>query len=118
MIKYIYIAGPYTLPDKEVNVKKAIEVANEVWEAGYFPYLPHLNHYWDLQTPHDYEDWLALDAEWLKQCDALIRIPGLSEGADYEVSLAEELGIPVYYSLDEMINSGEGVKTIRLDEEE
>jgi hypothetical protein len=39
------------------------------------------------------------DFEWLKCCDAVLRLPGESTGADREVALAKELGIPVYYSI-------------------
>jgi hypothetical protein len=53
--------------------------------------------------PHDYELWLEIDFAWVKKCDALIRLPGESSGADREVELARSLGIPVYFSIQEFL---------------
>jgi len=38
----------------------------------------------------------------LHRCDAVLRIPGESRGADLECDLAREIGKPVYTSLDEI----------------
>ncbi|HSK31912.1 MAG TPA: DUF4406 domain-containing protein [Propionicimonas sp.] len=38
----------------------------------------------------------------LTKCDAVLRIPGESRGADMECALAREWGKPVYTSLDEV----------------
>ncbi|MGX6999131.1 DUF4406 domain-containing protein [Caballeronia sp. KNU42] len=38
----------------------------------------------------------------IRQCDAVYRIDGASQGADGDVRLAEELGLPVYRSLGEI----------------
>jgi hypothetical protein len=38
----------------------------------------------------------------IRQCDAVYRIEGASQGADGDVRLAEELGLPVYRSLGEI----------------
>ena len=35
----------------------------------------------------------------LERCDAVLRIPGASKGADEDVRLARERGLPVYYDL-------------------
>jgi hypothetical protein len=39
---------------------------------------------------------------WLELCDAVYRIEGASPGADREVRRAVEVGMPVYYSLEEL----------------
>jgi hypothetical protein len=41
--------------------------------------------------------------EWLKSCDCVLRMSGDSPGADKEVMLAEVLAIPVYYSIEELL---------------
>lgn len=71
------------------------------WVAsfGHTVFIPHLTHFWHKQIPHEYEFWMRQDFEWLKCCDAVLRLPGESSGADREVALALELGIPVYYSI-------------------
>ncbi len=38
----------------------------------------------------------------LQHCDAVLRLPGESFGADKDVEIAQQLGLPVYRSLDEV----------------
>ncbi len=38
----------------------------------------------------------------LQHCDAVLRLPGASQGADNDVKIARNRGIPVYFSLDEI----------------
>jgi hypothetical protein len=100
----IYIAGPYSIGDVAINVHNAIVAGNAVANLGHTPFIPHLTHFWHLQISHEYEFWMKQDSEWLKVCDALLRLPGESSGADREVADAKKLGIPVYYSLAEIPN--------------
>ena len=105
--KYVYIAGAYT-GDVGFNVRAAIS-AGELLSAdhGFIPYIPHLNHLWHIVYPHDQEFWYAYDLDWLLKCDCLLRLPGVSTGADNEVKFAWEHHIPVYFSVDRLI---EGMK--------
>ena len=96
-MKYIYIAGPYTNGDPVLNVRKAIEAGEQLIELGYTPFIPHLSHLWHLINPHEYDYWIKYDREWLERCDALLRLPGYSDGADDEESYAISLGKPVFY---------------------
>ena len=96
MLKYVYIAGPYTNPDPVENTHNVIQVANQVIEAGFVPFVPHINLVWHLVTPKPPEFWYEWDLEWLERCDCLLRLPGESSGADKEVERAKELGIPVF----------------------
>ena len=41
------------------------------------------------------------DIEWLVECDALLFL-GSSPGADIELKAAQELGLKIYYSTDEV----------------
>jgi hypothetical protein len=99
----VYIAGPYSKGDVEANVRVAIDHANILLSFGYAPYVPHLNHFWNSVHKHSYEDWMALDLEFLRTCHALLRIPGKSPGADREVEEARKLGIQVYRGLEELL---------------
>lgn len=92
----VYVAGPYSQGDQAANVRAAIDAADKLAAAGHVPYIPHLTHFWHLVTPRPYQWWLDYDAQWLACCDAVLRLPGRSAGADEEVALAAELGIPVY----------------------
>ena len=38
----------------------------------------------------------------LAHCDAVLRLPGESTGADQDVAIAEARGLPVYYRLDDV----------------
>lgn len=95
----VYIAGPYTKGDVVENVRNAVLAGDEVFEAGYFPYIPHLSHLWHTIRLRPWEDWMALDLQWIEACDALIRIPGESKGADMEVVHARKHVIPVFYGV-------------------
>ncbi len=92
----IYIAGPYTKGDVELNVRNALAMAEKVIQKGGLPFVPHLSHFWHLEHPKDLRWWYSYDIELLKRCDCLVRLMGESEGADNEVLVATELRIPVY----------------------
>ena len=81
----VYVAGPYTKGDVAVNVREAILAGGRIYDAGMVPFVPHLTHFWHTVAPRPYEDWLRLDMEWLRVCDALLRLPGDSSGADKEL---------------------------------
>lgn len=97
---YIYVASPYSIGDQLANVKTSLLAANALIDMGHVPFAPLLSHFWNEITPRSYEDWLKLDFEWIRRCDAVLRIPGESHGADAEVRFAQELGLPVFYGLE------------------
>ena len=98
----VYIAGPYTKGDVAANVRQAIEAADQLLTLGYWPYVPHLAHFWHMLFPRPYEDWMRLDIAWLEQCDAVLRLEGESAGADRETKRAGELELPVFTSVEEL----------------
>jgi hypothetical protein len=102
-MKRIYVASPYSHGNQLDNVRRQIDAGEELINAGFYPYLPLLSHYQDIVFPHDYETWMRLTGAWLSVCNALLRLPGESPGADREVALAKELGIPVFYSVGELV---------------
>jgi len=105
IMKRVYIAGPYTQGDQAQNVRRAIDAAEAVMQAGFAPYVPHMSHFHHMIHAHFYETWLAIVIAFLRVCDALLRLPGLSPGADREVALARKLGIPVFYSVSELVEA-------------
>ena len=98
----IFISGPYSGGDVAQNVKKAIMEGDYIARLGHVPFIPHLTMFWDLLIHHEYQFWLDQDMEWLKVCDAVLRLPGESPGADKEVAYAEANGMPVYCSVFEI----------------
>jgi len=95
------VAGPYRGGDPVVNVRNACAAAEQLVAKGHLPVVPHLFHLWHLCSPHDYEYWLALDRGLLGLCDALVRLPGESPGADRETEWAVGLGLLIYRGVDD-----------------
>ena len=109
----IYIASPYTNGWMPLNVQRQLALTENLILLGFYPYTPLLNHFTEIYTNKVPEyKWLDLDFEYLKICDAILRIKPLdkngneitSYGADLEESLAKKHGIPIFYDIDDLIN--------------
>ncbi len=98
----VYIASPLAIGDKEQNVRNSFEMGNKIIDMGANPYCPLYNYFLDAEKPRDGEFWLQLDFDWLRACDVVLRMPGESVGADMETALANEIGIPVVYSIEQL----------------
>lgn len=112
----ILIAGPYrsgTNDDPELmheNLEKLEAMALPIFRKGHIPMigewvaLPLLN-LAGSQKPGD-EVWNEIQYpvahRLLEKCDAVLRIPGASAGADQDVKIAKERCLKVYYNLDEI----------------
>lgn len=92
----VYVAGVISA-DPVGGVRDAIDAFFQLWDAGYAPFVPHLDILLQLQRPLAWEEWLEFDFRWIEVCDAVYRIPDQlpSPGADRECAYAEHLGIPV-----------------------
>jgi hypothetical protein len=92
----LYIAGPYTHPDPVVNTHKAAKVGTLIYEhTQWVPFVPHLSLLWHIVTPRPESHWYALDLAQMAHCDAIVRLPGASSGADHEMAEAMRLGLTV-----------------------
>lgn len=103
----VYVSAPYT-SDPVGNTEVAIRAAQQLLEAGYAPLVPHLNYYWGEvvgQEVNSYQTWMELDLAWVPMADALVRLPGDSAGSDEEHALALEWGIPVYDSVEALLEN-------------
>jgi len=107
-MRLIYLAGPYTHPDPSENTNWAIRTANMLWDAGFLVYVPHLTHLWHVVSPKPHDEWLTMGKEMVRRCDAVFRLTGESKGADEEVALAKELGIPVFTTFTELRKWADG----------
>ncbi len=99
----VYIASPYTQGDSILNVRRSLAAADELLEQGFIPFVPLLSHFWHFYSPKPYDVWTLYDLEWVTACDALLRLAGESSGADCEVAEAQGCGIPVFYSMEQLI---------------
>lgn len=102
MIK-VYIASPYTIGDKELNVRRQIETAALLMDLEYNPFVPLLAHYQHILYPRPYEQWLENDLDWIRCCDVVLRLEGASKGADIEEEWAYDNAVPVVYSIMELL---------------
>lgn len=106
----IYVAGPYsaaTHAERIANTERAMQAGHEVLTRGHWPFIPHLAHFFDewcwwqhngRLEPETYMQW---DFVILRRCDGLLYLAS-SPGADRELALARELGLPVWLSVDEI----------------
>lgn len=98
----VYLAAKFTKGDQLQNIRRAIDCAEQLYQLGYAPFVPHLFAAWHAFHEHSWSEWMQLDDEWLRRCDALFRLPGESEGADVEVLRARSYGMPVFTDFDEL----------------
>lgn len=92
----LYVAGPYTRPDPVINTHGACKFATAIYEAGLWtPMVPHITLVWHAITPRPINFWYALDLAHMSRCDAIVRLPGDSTGADAEVAYAREIDLPI-----------------------
>lgn len=102
-VPLVYLAGPYTNPNPAWNTRNTLKLADTIIDTGLMiPVIPHLSHFWDEISPRPYSHWIEYDKHLLGACDALYRIPGTSPGAENEVRVAVELGIPVFHHYDDL----------------
>ena len=92
----LYVAGPYTNPDPVVNTHRAAKFGTQVWDDGeWVPMVPHLSLLWHMVTPRGVDHWYDLDIHQMLHCDAIVRLPGASSGADRELAVAESAGLEI-----------------------
>ncbi len=101
MIK-VFISSPYSKGDMGRNVRVNMDCANELINKGFTPFIPLLFHFQDMVHPQEYDVWLRLTTDWIDSCDFLLRLPGESNGCDKEVKHAIDIGVPVFYSIEEL----------------
>ena len=110
-MKRVYVAGPIgNLEGRAARVRDAIAMGELLWREGFWPFVPHLFVQWGDRFEHSYEEWMGIDAVWLRQCEAVFRMPGESPGADREVAWARANGVPVFTDITALRRWARGVK--------
>lgn len=105
-MKVVYVAGPYrgkTPWQVELNIFAARLNGAMAAKAGLMPLIPQANtaHFDGVQ---DDKFWLDGTLELMRRCDAVLVVPndGSSKGTNGEIEEARRLGIPVFYSVQEL----------------
>ncbi len=110
-----YVAGPFrgvSAWDIEQNIRRAEEIALELWQMGVAVMCPHTNtRFFEGAAPDSV--WLDGYLEILKRCDVVVMVNGWekSTGSRAERLRALELDIPVFDSI-EFIRSAGGIEAI------
>lgn len=112
----VLIAGPYRSgtdddPDKMAqNLQRLEAVSYSIFQGGHLPMigewvaLP----IWRTAGGSEIGDELYEEIFYptahrlLERCNAVLRLEGQSAGADNDVRIAKERGLPVYYSIDDI----------------
>ena len=112
----ILIAGPYrsgTGDEAEkmsANLHALERYALPLYRAGHLPMigewvaLPIIRAAGSVSVGDAvYQEYLyPVASRLLERCDAVLRIPGESKGADQDVAIAKQRGLPVFYKLEEV----------------
>ncbi len=99
-MKLVYVAGPYRGNNNweiEQNIRRAEEVALELWAMGIAVICPHTNTRF-YQGVLDDEVWAEGDLEMIRRCDGVVFLPtwANSEGATHEREFATNLGKTIF----------------------
>ena len=112
----IMIAGPYrsgTNNDTKLiqeNMDRLESVALPIFRKGHIPMVGEwvANPLIKLAGSKQVGDEIFTEIQYptahrlLKKCDAILRIEGESKGADQDVKIAKDLGLKVYYDLNDI----------------
>ena len=117
----ILIAGPYRSGTGDdpahmaANLRRLEEAAWPIFEKGHVPMigewvaLP----LWHMAGGREVGDALyervlhPTAARLLEHCDAVLRLPGESKGADNDVAIARRRGLQIYFGIEEIPALGE-----------
>lgn len=105
-IRLVYIAGPFrgaNAWEVEQNIRRAEALCLEVWAAGFVGVCPHsMLRFFDGALADDV--WLKGDIELLVRCDAVLLARGWrrSKGAEIEMGLAKDAGMPMFESVRDL----------------
>ena len=115
MIRRVYVAGCYSA-DNVIgvldNMREGIRASVEVLLAGFSPFSPWLDYQFQLMLRNGemltVEDYYRYSMAWLEVSDAVLVLPSWqsSVGVQAELARAGELGIPVFYTLEELVEYG------------
>jgi hypothetical protein len=129
-MKLVYIAGPITRGNQWHNGEQAGDAMLLLMKAGVAVINPMLSMWCGVEgevvkkfdpdatelipvgpsaKAHggfrelSHQAWLDMDFEIIRRCDAVLRLPGDSTGADAETAHAATLNIPVFRDINELL---------------
>ena len=106
-----YLSGTNDDPVKiSANLQRLESFALPIYRSGHLPMigewiaLPLLRATGSTEIGNSVQEEFLypVAARLLTRCDAVLRIPGESKGADQDVRIARERGLPVFHSVEEI----------------
>lgn len=108
-MKRVYVAGAYSGPDVLTifgNMRRGLALSMEVLEAGMAPFSPWLDYQFSLLGDVSLDQYYEYSLAWLEAADAVLVVQenlGGSKGTQAEIMRAFQLGIPVFYHINNLI---------------
>jgi nucleoside 2-deoxyribosyltransferase len=109
--KIVYVAGAYSAPTVIGvfgNMRRGLALATQVLQAGFSPFAPWNDMFFSLLDEVSLETYYEYSMAFLEKSDAVVVVrQGMeqSKGTQAEIVRAHELGIPVYYNLEDLVES-------------
>jgi len=123
----IYIAGPLATGPRDPdlvdnkrgqvlqylrNCHRMIAAGAQLIKKGYAPFIPALDLLTGIQDgTMRFDDYFGVSEAWLRVSDSFVMLAP-SEGALKEKEIAEQLGLTIYHSLDEVPRVGEQYRIV------
>lgn len=105
--RVVYISGPITVGDQHFNCLQFVLADWQLREHGFAVINPGLSMFL-LRFPYfsgmSHDAWLLGDLPLVEVCDAVLRLPGHSDGADTETAHADLFRIPVFRSVQQLVD--------------
>lgn len=108
----VYVAGSYN-SDNVIgvldNMRRGMRAATELLLAGFSPWVPWFDYHFQLMLRDDeslsIEDYYRYSMEWVDVSEAMyvVKLSENSRGTQAEIDRANEIGIPVFYDMAELI---------------
>jgi len=112
-MKRIYIAGAYS-SDNVIgvldNMRRGMRAGTEVFLAGFAPFVPWFDFHFQLMLRGgetlNVDDYYDYSMAWLEVSDAVLVLPNSEKslGTQQEVARAQGLGLPIFHSLNELMD--------------
>ena len=107
---FVYLSGPITAKDGFTvadNVESAVRVFLNCTRRGIPSFCPQLGALVPEAFEIDYEQWMAYDFAVIDRCTHVLMLPRWesSSGAVRERDYAQIAGLPVCYTLEELIST-------------
>jgi hypothetical protein len=102
----IYVAGAYSgyIMDVAANIRRGRRVCIDLVLSGYNPYCPWNDWEWAVVRDIPVEDFQRVGIAHLLKSDAVLLVQGWedSKGTKREIEIAQEMGIPIFKTLNEL----------------